>query len=261
MWILESDWGNMEINEVVAILRASQKLLETKIEGQGYVLIESVRVVYVRYAELRMILQSLYPSLFADLQEQPIPPKVGTGSGSPITDVYYVKSLVYDINYCLDLLSFVVNPAVPSATVTREGVFFTGQFFDALLKITDLITQAQKNIVLIDGYINEDVLKLLTAKSDAATGSILTNSKSVSPALTTAATAFNKQYRGLNIRTSQAFHDRFVIIDDRDFYHFGASIKDLGNRGFMFSRIEEPIVITSLRHEFANEWARASVVV
>src|SRR5574341_409878 len=183
----------MELQEVVAKLTASRKLLETKLQGNdtGNIRIEDVEVVYKRYAELRTILQTEYPSLFADLPEHPIPPKTGTNDGRPLTYIYYVTKLIEDMTYCLDLLSSTVTPPGPSATLTREGVFFSGQFFDALLKITDLITQAQKTIVLIDGYVSEDVLKLLTAKSAGVTVSILT--KSTQPSLVAAASAFNKQ--------------------------------------------------------------------
>jgi hypothetical protein len=75
------------------------------------------------------------------------------------------------------------------------------------------------------------------------------------------ATDFNRPYGRLSIRTSSAFHDRFIIIDDKDFYHFGASIKDLGNRGFMFSRIEEPELMKILLGNFQVEWSKAKIEV
>ncbi|MDE3034392.1 MAG: hypothetical protein KGJ14_00345, partial [Nitrospirota bacterium] len=81
----------------------------------------------------------------------------------------------------------------------------------------------------------------------------------ISDSFRTLAIAFNKPYGMLSVRTSDVFHDRFVIIDDRDFYHFGASIKDLGRRGFMFSRIEETLVVDELRKQWTNEWKKAKV--
>jgi len=148
---------------------------------------------------------------------------------------------------------------VPSMKVSQEGVFFAGQYFDALLRLTEILSQAQQSIVIIDGYINEDVLKSVSSKGPGVDVRILT--KAVPPPLTAAAAAFNKQYGRLSIRTSEAFHDRFVIVDDREFYHFGASIKDLGHRGFMFSRIEEPDVVAALRTKLVQEWASSTVVV
>jgi hypothetical protein len=76
--------------------------------------------------------------------------------------------------------------------------------------------------------------------------------------LKTAAEAFNRQYGGLETRMSRAFHDRFVFVDETDFYHFGASLKDLGNRGCMFSRIEEQDVIDALQSKWTQEWAKAT---
>jgi len=93
---------------------------------------------------------------------------------------------------------------------------------------------------------------------------ILTASKTLPPDIPALAGAFNQQYGqkgALSVRTSNAFHDRFLIIDDTDFYHFGASIKEAGSRGFMFSRIEEPSVIDLLRASVGKECGRVQVVV
>jgi hypothetical protein len=121
------------------------------------------------------------------------------------------------------------------------------------------LAQAKLRIVIIDGYVNEDVLNLVSAKDSTVEVYILT--KNVFHALRTAASAFNRQHGKLSIRTSSAFHDRFVIIDDTDFYHFGASIKDLGNRGFMFSLIEEPTARDALRKQWNQEWTKAILVI
>ena len=253
----------MEVQDIIAKLTASSKLLDAKLaigRTNPFVPIQEIEPIYKRYAELRHILQDNYPSMFDDLPKQPLPKDNGRGDRTR-TPRESLVTLKQDIGYCLDILSSVQATSEPAATVTREGVFFAGQFFDALLKITNLITHAKISIVIIDGYIDEDVLNILTAKNAGVVASILTKSKSVLPALVTAGNAFNKQYPSLSIRTSEAFHDRFVIIDDSDFYHFGASIKDLGKRGFMFSRIEESFVIDALRAEFSNEWAKATVVI
>lgn len=148
---------------------------------------------------------------------------------------------------------------IPAMKVTREGVFFAGQYYDAFQRVAEIISGARRSLTIIDAYIDDKVLGILSSKESAVTVSVLTSK--VSPALQTAALNFNKQYGGLVIRTSRAFHDRFVVVDDSDFYHFGASIKDLGNRGFMFSLIEEPDVIESLRRKFSQEWATATVVI
>lgn len=216
--------------------------------------------LFNRYATIRDTLKSEYPSLFDDLPVREVPIKISTdfdGRGS--IKRFALELLLRDVDYCVDVLSNLTVVNLPSMTVTREGVFFAGQYFDALQRVREILSNAKQSIVIIDGYINEDVLNLITSKDTAVEVKILT--RTVSPALRTAANAFNRQYGKLFIRTSQAFHDRFMIVDSRDFYHFGASIKDLGNRGFMFSRVEEQEVINTLSAKWNQEWNRAKVEV
>lgn len=182
----------------------------------------------------------------------------------------YHKKAKYQILIGIDRLLATLEPRlskvvnVPSMKVVREGVFFAGQYFDALRLTTEILASAQRSMVIIDGYINIDVLNLFTTKRPGVRVQILTKAKTLPEAVVTMAEAFNKQYGQngtISIRTSEAFHDRFVIIDDTDFYHFGASLKDLGGRGFMFSRIEELNIIDMLRKQFADEWERGPVKV
>jgi tRNA uridine 5-carbamoylmethylation protein Kti12 len=140
---------------------------------------------------------------------------------------------------------------------TREGLFFAGQYYDAIRWVGDIISNVQKKIVIIDRYFNEKTLDLLCAKNQKAKVEVL--AERVKPPLKVKAAEFNKQYGQLEIRLSSAFHDRFIIVDDTDFYHLGASIEDLGRRGFMFSRIEEPFIIRSFSEELAQEWKNAKV--
>lgn len=148
------------------------------------------------------------------------------------------------------------SQAVPA--ITKEGVFFAGQQFDALLQVQAILRRAKATIVIIDGYVGEDVLRLLTTKPPGVSVSILT--KEEKPAFVAIARAFQKQHGGLGVRVSQAFHDRFVIVDDAEYYHFGHSLKDVGSKGFMFSRIEEPSIIGALAAQFTTEWAAAKAV-
>jgi hypothetical protein len=152
--------------------------------------------------------------------------------------------------------------AVESAPeVSQKGIFVAGQQFDALRAAQKIIDTATKSIQLIDGYVDEKTLDLFAGKPPGATVEILTKTYSVKPALTAAAAAFNKQYGGLAIRTSGVFHDRFLIIDGTDVYHFGASIKGAGAKAFMFSRIEESLLTGVVTKEYAKEWATAAVVI
>ena len=140
----------------------------------------------------------------------------------------------------------------------REGVFSAGQHFDAKSVVRDLFAMAEMNIIVIDSYVGEDVLNLLTVKKDEVCIKLLTGK--VSPAFLTLARDFNRQYKNLEIRSSNIFHDRFIFVDNKDFYHFGASLEHLGNRTFMFAKVEEPIVIAALRAQWENGWEQATVV-
>lgn len=219
--------------------------------------------VFERFAVVRDALKNEYPDLFGDLPVRPLPdpprevPGACEGRGA-ITGKTSEVWLV-DMDDCLKLITSVEQRPAQSVKVTRQGIFFAGQTFDALLMFQEIISAAKQKISIIDGYIDEKLLKLLTNKAAGVGVEIL--SFQVSPALHVAAGDFNNQYGDLKIRTSRNFHDRFVMIDDTDFYHFGASIKDLARKGFMFSKIEEQPVIDALRRQYANEWASATVAV
>ncbi|MBU4311651.1 MAG: DUF2321 domain-containing protein, partial [Candidatus Omnitrophica bacterium] len=150
------------------------------------------------------------------------------------------------------------SPA-PSEANLREGFFVDGQYYEAQKFIRGILKKSKKSINIIDNYIDASVIDLLTAKPSNVNIEILTNK--VAPDVKTVGLAFVKQYGKLSIRTSSAFHDRFLIVDGKDFYHLGASIKDLGNRTFMFSLMEEKEMINLLNKKWANEWQKGSVIV
>ena len=250
----------MKQYEIIAKLKALNNIFDRWLK-EGDQMYDSKRVfdTFLQFNDISSRLRKEYPSLFSDLPHRDIPPLIEVleyGGGQYIKRSE-LKMYLDDIIYCVDILGSLPTVDVPSMKITSEGVFFAGQYFDALRLFTEFLSKAQNNIALIDGYIDKNVLSLLTSKRPEVEVNILT--KNVQPSLKTAGTAFKKQYGKLSIRTSQAFHDRFLIIDDLHFYHFGASIKDLGKRGFMFSRIEEPKIIEALRKEFVREWANATV--
>jgi hypothetical protein len=253
----------LEFYELRAKLIALHNQLSepTLLVGYGYNQDANLLEYFKQYEPLRDMLIELKHSLFDNLPIRKIPEVSKTsefeGRGS-IRDSE-VTLLFRDIQYCLDILANLPNASMPSMKVTKEGVFFAGQYFDALQKVVDILSTAKKEILLIDSYISETVFDLLKKKDAHVSVAILT--KSLSPTLKTIAIAFNKQYSNLSIRSSMAFHDRFLIIDDTEFYHIGASIKDLGHRGFMFSRIEEDFVLNALRSEWKKEWAASTIEV
>ena len=177
----------------------------------------------------------------------------------------------HELIFAIDALLAAIGPRILATTgapsnvsIEREGLFVAGQHFDALLAATRLLEAAQARIVLVDGYIGPNVLELMKAKADNAAVDIITKAASLPGNILPLAMAFNEQYGRtgrLSIRTSDTFHDRFLLVDGVEFYHFGASIKNLGARGFMFSKIEEPAVIAQLRKTIAAEWETATAVV
>lgn len=132
-----------------------------------------------------------------------------------------------------DKVGFFVRAALPPV----EGVFYDGQIFDAYTFVSDLVRLAKKRIVLIDNYVDDSVLKILTKRSDGVSASIIT--RKVPEALSVDVERHNQQYPPVDVLISDRYHDRFLIIDDT-VYHLGASLKDLGKKLFAFSRMEIP---------------------
>jgi len=118
----------------------------------------------------------------------------------------------------------------------REGIFVDGQIYDAFDFVKGLISGAKKSIVLIDNYADESVLTMMTDKQAGVKVDIYTFA--VGKALRQAADNFNKQYGDLTMHAVKSIHDRFLIVDDKEIYLIGASLKDLGRKLFAFSKME-----------------------
>jgi ORF6N domain. len=113
-----------------------------------------------------------------------------------------------------------------------QGIFFQGQIFDAYAKFQSFIAQAQKEIVLIDNYVDITVLERLSTKNSGVDVTIYTlpNTRLTAQDIR----SFNAQYPTLTVRHTTSMHDRFLIIDNNILYHLGASLKDLGKKCFAF---------------------------
>ena len=121
-----------------------------------------------------------------------------------------------------------------------QGIFFQGQIFDAYAKFQSFIAQAQKEIVLIDNYVDITVLERLSTKNSGVDVTIYTlpNTR-----LTTQdVRSFNAQYPTLTVRHTTSMHDRFLIIDNSILYHLGASLKDLGRKCFAFELFDSGFI-------------------
>ena len=117
----------------------------------------------------------------------------------------------------------------------KQGIFYDGQIFDAYVFVSDLIKSAIKSIVLIDNYIDETILTLFS-KNQKIDVTIFT--KKISEQLKLDLKKYNEQYKPIAIKQFSSAHDRFLIIDDKEVYHFGASLKDLGKKWFAFSKFD-----------------------
>jgi hypothetical protein len=118
----------------------------------------------------------------------------------------------------------------------NQGIFFNGQVFDAYSFVSDLIRMAKKSIILIDNYIDDTVLTLFTKRADNVKVTFFT--KKISKQLALDLKKYNEQYPGIEIKEFNKAHDRFLIIDKKELYHFGASLKDLGKKWFAFSKMD-----------------------
>jgi hypothetical protein len=133
-----------------------------------------------------------------------------------------------------DKIDFFVRTSLPPV----EGVFHNGQIFDAYKFATDLIKSANKSLVLIDNYIDESVLLMLSKRKSGVSADIYTYP--ISQTLRQDLQRHNRQYSPINIHNHTTSHDRFLIIDDTEVYHIGASLKDLGKKLFAFSKLNIP---------------------
>ena len=129
-----------------------------------------------------------------------------------------------------------IESFVHSALPPREGIFVDGQIFDAYEFVQKLIKSAKKSITLIDNYVDESVLTMMSEKQSGVKVDIYT--KEISKVLQLAGRNFNAQYGDLEIKTTDVFHDRFMIIDDETIYIIGASLKDAGKRLFAFTQMD-----------------------
>ena len=138
-------------------------------------------------------------------------------------------------------IDFFVRTSLPPV----EGIFYDGQIFDAYKFATDLIRSAKKSILLIDNYVDESVLLMLSKRNAGVKADIYT--QVVSRQLQLDLQKHNSQYPPIEVHVCKKCHDRFLIIDGADVYHIGASLKDLGKKMFAFSRLSIPAsAVTSL---------------
>ncbi len=127
---------------------------------------------------------------------------------------------------------------------SEQKIFFDGQIYDAFSLITSIIRKAQKEIILIDGYVDVDTLNILAKKNTGVDVKIYTYA---SAQLTKKDISnFNTQYPTLTVKKTQVFHDRFIILDGKTAYHIGSSIKDAGLKCFGITMLEDKGLVKEL---------------
>lgn len=121
----------------------------------------------------------------------------------------------------------------------EKGIFYEGQIFDAYSFVANKIRSAQKSIVLVDNYIDDSVLTLLNKRNEGVKVSLYT--KNISKQLLLDVQKYNAQYQTIELFELNAAHDRFLIIDNAELYHIGASLKDIGKKWFAFSKMNTEV--------------------
>lgn len=140
-------------------------------------------------------------------------------------DVNYLKTKVEEFD-------FQIKTNLPP----KEGIFFDGQVFDAYIFVTDLIRKAKESIILIDNYIDESVLLILSKRQSGVEVIVYTSKLTAETNLDLK--KYSLQYPDITIKQFNKSHDRFLILDKKRIYHLGASLKDLGKRWFAFSVLD-----------------------
>ncbi len=140
-----------------------------------------------------------------------------------------IENKLYEHDQKFELL---IKTALPP----HEGIFFDGQIYDAYEKVSSFIKEAKFSIILIDNYIDDTVLTLLTKRKKGVKTTIYT--QKISKQLALDIQKHNAQYDPVDVKVFAKSHDRFLIIDEKIIYHIGASLKDLGKKWFAFSKID-----------------------
>lgn len=130
--------------------------------------------------------------------------------------------------------------ALESGEPSKQGIFYNGQVYDAYTFACDLVRKARKSLIVVDNYVDDSVLTLLSKRKTSVSATIYT--KTISRQLALDLKKHNQQYPPIFIESFKDAHDRFLIIDEAEIYHIGASLKDLGKKWFAFSRFESGAV-------------------
>ena len=154
-------------------------------------------------------------------------------NGEKITNDRFV-SLENDVNILKSQINKINSKIKENSLEFNQNIFFDGQIYDAYSFVNDLLKLAKSEIILIDNYIDDTVFTLFS-KYPNINFTIYTST--ISKQLKLDFEKYSKQYKNISLKTFKSSHDRFLIIDKKEIYHLGASLKDLGKKWFAFSKM------------------------
>jgi hypothetical protein len=158
-----------------------------------------------------------------------------------------VEDRVDDLSKKMDIMSLQIQ----ASQLPDQGIFFNGQIFDAYSFVADLIRSANKSLILIDNYIDDTVFTLLNKRKKGV--NCVCYTQSISKNLSLDLEKHNQQYPAIALKELKMVHDRFLIIDESELYHIGASLKDLGKKWFAFSKLNWDVEDIIRRIEVAGD--------
>lgn len=135
-----------------------------------------------------------------------------------------------------DKIDMILNAIEEKSIRPKQGIFYDGQVYDAYVFVSDLIKSAKQSILLIYNYCDDSVLTLLSKRDTKVKTIIYT--KNITKQFQLDLDKYNAQYSKIEVKKFSTSHDRFMIIDGKDVYHIGASLKDLGKKWFAFSKLD-----------------------
>ncbi|MFA6187835.1 MAG: ORF6N domain-containing protein [Sulfuricurvum sp.] len=136
-----------------------------------------------------------------------------------------------------DKVEAILNAIEDKSIKPKQGIFYDGQVYDAYVFVSDLIKSAKASIILIDNYVDDTVLTLLSKREAKVKATIYT--KNITKQLELDLEKYNAQYPKIELKKFDSSHDRFLLIDENEMYHIGASLKDLGKKWFAFSKFDK----------------------
>lgn len=164
-----------------------------------------------------------------------------------INDIYNIKNTLIEHSDKIDTLF----DKFDREEDLKNKLFFNGEIYDSYSLLVDIINKANNEIIIVDNYVNKETLDILSKKKINVTILLVTD-KLKNNLTKTDIKKFNNEYPSLNITYTSIFHDRFIIIDKKELYHLGASLKDLGNKVFGINKINDNDYINELISKIKN---------